>query len=62
MVPTHVCFPLHEIFHSDCLYQVERSWQGKEFYHKKRSTLQETEFYYIRRTYTKRILNKKEVT
>jgi hypothetical protein len=31
MVTTHVCFPLHEIFHWDCLYQVERIWQGKDF-------------------------------
>jgi len=47
---------------SDCLYQVERTWQRKEFYYKKRSSLQETELYYIRRTSTKRIfLMKKEV-
>jgi hypothetical protein len=63
MVPTNVCFPLHEIFHWDCLYQVERTWQGREFYHKKRSNLQKMEFYYIRRTYMKRIFfTKKEVT
>ena len=46
MVPTTVCFPLHEILYWDCLYQVESNFSTKKKRKKKEDNLKENKFYY----------------